>query len=1222
MPRLFGRHLLACLICAFGVAWAGASDAFGDESPPNLDNPPPNTDGTPRSRNFTRVTPGGGPFDGYTPYTVNGEPYQLDTPVTPPPDCETVSDGSATSEVRSVRVVITGTQPNLETRPDGEHAVFNSYLRAIFDFSPRDPSKAPPEVTTELKTRGANFFCWVEGTPQPGPGVHRVHSPNIASDGPSHGGDPTTHDADGPVYVGRTNGDLDVNLGELKDDLQRFTGEFVGTKRVYCQVTIFYELRMNRCVVARGSYIRSFETSLTGRRSLDDENHIEYQLGIPQSGGMLPEPEGPKAAEIEKPPKEADKDGTEKTEDKEDKKVGFVPGGPSADQKEYAYKVALQFPDRCVATTYVRRSDGGTELSGLQTGGQPVFEVGQGGGRPISAGPPPEPEPNRPQASDGDDQIPAGEGRDEIAGRRGKDEFIFVLRIDPFTGESRAGTTLDDGDRITDYEFGETITIEGQHLKNSQIQLEYDANSDETRLGLDLDEDGEPDRTVILEGNKVGTIRTHGNCCAIPTTEIVIEEESQAPVERSADGTPPGSAPGSSDKAGQPAQSTQPKEKTESAEKSDKASSDQSAVPQSGARDSDLGLVKAEAALVSLLVKGEETGQPIQEFTWKLIDEDPQLPADPKQPQPPARVGVAENPYKAGVTGGQAAGDGRAVLVSADPSAKADQAKSDAPAKTAVWEIREKTTPQTRLIVGLTRGSATANDPLGFAKQSLLDPSFNLQLVGGYRIGDRPLLVVTLPSDQAEAFRKKAERTKGVEYVEPDPCWKKEELDDPYFTGKGAWGQDFDDQWALKRAGYVGIDQGAWKLLGDSPSEVIVAVIDSGLDWEHPDIAAASIWRNKNEIPDNGRDDDGNGYIDDVIGWDFVDGDNKPWDHDGHGTFVSGVIAAAQNNGKGITGINPHARIMVLRALDPFGQGHASMSALAIAYAADNGARVINLSLGGPGPNRTVQLAIDHARQKGAVVVVAAGNSGADVSRYAPSGLEGVITVSASDRRDRRAGFSNWGPGIDIAAPGVDVLSLRARKTDLLSLIRGVKYEMGSGIVGDDGAYYRASGTSFAAPFVTGTLSLILSRDPKLTGEQAARMVLNSARDIETPGIDNFTGYGLLDAVAALKASPDYFLESRIAGVDVVRKAGRPHLRLLGTVDADAFAGATVEIGKGENPDKWSQVEGKIGSPVRNGPLKELPASLFRGDKQWTIRLITRHRNGSARESRFSLKLG
>ena len=221
-------------------------------------------------------------------------------------------------------------------------------------------------------------------------------------------------------------------------------------------------------------------------------------------------------------------------------------------------------------------------------------------------------------------------------------------------------------------------------------------------------------------------------------------------------------------------------------------------------------------------------------------------------------------------------------------------------------------------------------------------------------------------------------------------------------------------------------------------------------------------WTNPGEVQGNGIDDDHNGYVDDIVGWNFVRNRNKPWDYDGHGTFVTGVIAAAQHNGIGISGISSSAMIMPLKALDAFGRGYASMAAEAINYAAEHHAQIINLSLGGRTLTKVEQLAVDHARSMGAIVVVAAGNSGQSVADFSPAGLRGVITVTATDRKDRRAGFSNWGPLVDIAAPGVDVLSLRARRTDLLSLIRGVKYKRGDGILGEDQSYYRASGTSFA----------------------------------------------------------------------------------------------------------------------------------------------------------------
>ena len=497
-----------------------------------------------------------------------------------------------------------------------------------------------------------------------------------------------------------------------------------------------------------------------------------------------------------------------------------------------------------------------------------------------------------------------------------------------------------------------------------------------------------------------------------------------------------------------------------------------------------------------------------------------------------------------------------------------------------------------------------------------------LSVLRSFRIGSKAIVVASMLRERLPAFKAAAAAVPGVDFIEADQRRNSTRLNDPYFRGRGLWGQSFDDQWAIKRVGYTDDKKSAWAKAGSDLKPVTVAVVDTGLDWYHPDFAQESLWRNAKEVPDNGTDDDGNGYIDDVIGWNFIDNNNKPWDHDGHGTFVTGVIAAKSNNGVGIAGINPAARIMVLKALDAFGKGYASMVAEAITYAADNGARVINLSLGGRKLTKVEQLAVDHARAKGALLVVAAGNAAVEETDYSPGGLDGVITVTATDRRDRRAGFSNWGPHIDIAAPGVDVLSLRARNTDLLSYIRGVKYELGKGILGKDRAYYRASGTSFATPIVSGTLSLILSKSPGLSGEAARRMVLNSARDIETPGIDNYTGYGLLDAAAALSAKPDYFIESRIAGVQAVRVGGKVVLRVLGSADADQFANATIFLGKGQPPAKWFRVNVPITKPVKKGTLIDLPANLFKGSKRWTIRLVTEHKGGSTREVRFVLTLG
>jgi subtilisin family serine protease len=511
--------------------------------------------------------------------------------------------------------------------------------------------------------------------------------------------------------------------------------------------------------------------------------------------------------------------------------------------------------------------------------------------------------------------------------------------------------------------------------------------------------------------------------------------------------------------------------------------------------------------------------------------------------------------------------------------------------------------------------------PFGQLSASLAPARSRICVARSFSIGGTPIYSVKVPVEQVPVFKETVSES-GYSFVEPDPCRIKEEANDPHYKSSGLWKQSFDNQWAMKRAGFGRDNESYWKTKAEQRRNVVVAVIDSGLDWYHPDFPRSSLWRNEGEIPGNNIDDDNNGYIDDVIGWNFIDNNKSPWDHDGHGTFVAGVIAAGQNNGIGISGIAPSAKIMVLKALDTFGQGHASMVAEAIAYATDNGAEIINLSLGGRGLTQIEQLAVDHARTRGVLIVVAAGNAGKQVENFSPAGLDGVITVAASDRNDKRAGFSNWGRKIDISAPGVDVLSLRARKTDLLSLIRGVKYEKGQGIVGEDRAYYRASGTSFAAPFVTATAAEIMARDATLDADDVRRMILNSAKDAATPGFDNYTGYGLLDGQAALSADPAYFLESRIDGIKIIKKGGKAFLRVSGTIDADQFKGARIQLGKGSAPKKWLQVNKLLDKVVKDGILMDLPAGFFKGAKEWTIRIITEHGSGAKRESRFKLKLG
>ncbi|HHQ41871.1 MAG TPA: hypothetical protein ENK20_06235, partial [Chromatiales bacterium] len=463
-----------------------------------------------------------------------------------------------------------------------------------------------------------------------------------------------------------------------------------------------------------------------------------------------------------------------------------------------------------------------------------------------------------------------------------------------------------------------------------------------------------------------------------------------------------------------------------------------------------------------------------------------------------------------------------------------------------------------------------------------------------------------------------------VEWAEPNYCRDKQLAvpNDPYFRSKGSWGQDYDDQWAIKRVGFTEDDEeSAWALLPDEEDlkPVVVAVVDSGLDWNHADIAWESIWRNEDEIPGNNKDDDGNGYVDDVIGWNFIDDDNVPFDYDGHGTFVTGIIAAATNNGRGIAGLNPAVRIMVLKALNAFGHSRASFVAEAIFYAANNGARVINVSVGGRGLTRVEQEAVRYATSKGAIVVVASGNEGIETKDYGPAGIPEAFTVATTDIDDRRASFSNWGQAVDIAAPGVDVLSLRARRTDLMLGIPGIEYEAGKAFVGEDRRYYRASGSSFAAPIVSAVASLLLALHPEYTPTQVARLLTQNARDIEVPGWDQLTGYGLLDARAALRGDPDRWIEARVEGVGAVQQDGKVYIEVRGTADAGRFAGARIELAA-PGTEAWKTVA-QVERPVRRGRLALVPATHIDRPGEWRLRVVVRDAEGGERESRASLNI-
>jgi subtilisin family serine protease len=248
----------------------------------------------------------------------------------------------------------------------------------------------------------------------------------------------------------------------------------------------------------------------------------------------------------------------------------------------------------------------------------------------------------------------------------------------------------------------------------------------------------------------------------------------------------------------------------------------------------------------------------------------------------------------------------------------------------------------------------------------------------------------------------------------------------------------FNQLWGLHNTGQTGGTQDAdidapeaWDIHTGSP-EVVIAVIDTGVVCNHPDLNDGSkdnIWANDSELNGApGIDDDGNGYVDDVYGWDFVGEDSDPTDYYAHGTHVAGTIAAIGNNAAGITGVNWLASIMPLRIFGAFGYGDTAKAIEAITYAADNGAHVINASWGEGGFSQALYDAISYANDKGCLFVASAGNSSDDndINPFYPASfdLPNIISVAATEHNDNLAWFSNFGAtSVDVAAPGVNVLS-------------------------------------------------------------------------------------------------------------------------------------------------------------------------------------------------------
>jgi subtilisin family serine protease len=333
---------------------------------------------------------------------------------------------------------------------------------------------------------------------------------------------------------------------------------------------------------------------------------------------------------------------------------------------------------------------------------------------------------------------------------------------------------------------------------------------------------------------------------------------------------------------------------------------------------------------------------------------------------------------------------------------------------------------------------------------------------------------------------------------------------------------DFSRQWYAQKMALPA----AWDYTQGS-SDVVVAVLDTGVDIKHPELAA-NIWTNPREIPGNGIDDDGNGFIDDVHGWNFVENNDDPspqfasgWTEAGitHGTVVAGIIGAIGNNISGISGVNWRVKIMPLRILDSQGIGDSANAARAIDYAVANGAKVLNFSFVTDEHNVSLDEAIARAAKAGVLVVAAAGNNrdtGGDSLDKRPmypvcadgAGTNYVIGVAATDEDDVRADFSNFGANcVDISAPGENIISTQLYNPSLIPF----------------SSYTRSgwSGTSVASPMVSGLAALMLSANPGLSRETLVQYMLSTADPIDAinPIHRGELGVGRINAERAIKAA-------------------------------------------------------------------------------------------------------
>jgi len=479
------------------------------------------------------------------------------------------------------------------------------------------------------------------------------------------------------------------------------------------------------------------------------------------------------------------------------------------------------------------------------------------------------------------------------------------------------------------------------------------------------------------------------------------------------------------------------------------------------------------------------------------------------------------------------------------------------------------------------------------------------------RTGLDRIFIINTDENKFELFINTAGKNEFVEYVQPVSSLKLEGLSDNNVTPNDTY---YSTQYYLDMIGM----QNTWDITrGDS--NIVIGVIDTGLDFLHPDLQNSykiNYGEYGNGKESNGIDDDNNGFTDDWRGWDFtdepftgdprrgdyLDPDNDPTDDNkqSHGTAVTGIINASFNNNLGISSVAPDCKVLVMRAFDAEGYGEEDDVANAILYGITQGVRIFNFSFGDYIFSNLLRDVIKFAYTKNVVIICSGGNDGSDRLHY-PSAYDEVISVGASDQTDNKAGFSSYGETVDIFAPGFQNLTT---------------VRTGKGSTTFNGDYDKLNGTSFAAPIVAGVAGLLLSRNPELTNEEIRGILVSTTTLMAGQNSwDHIRSSGRLNTLNAVQNSgnpsvarinypfQDYTFENDIVPVSV--SAASP-----------IFLSYSLYYGVGQRPSSWITLLENQTSQVLNDTVVRWNTGAL-PDTSYTLRLAINSNSGRTIEHRM-----